>query len=248
VRFGLAVGQTAMQPDEAKDPMNMERTRDSKTCYTTARDDRIKAHLDLVTSIAGDIRGRPLGRGMELEDLVAYGGIGLVEAATRFEERDVPFAAFARHRIHGAILDGIRTQHWFGRRAERHLRIDRVGHDWEVALRAGDRVRNDVRWNGRPIVCPSSDTADVNERIAVALRGLPVLERRVVDFRYFQGKTLSQAAKEMGFCRPWVSKVHARALATLRAAIEKSILYRQGDARENDSATPCRLRNWSNAR
>ena len=74
----------------------MQGTGDSKAPDTRARDERIKAHLDLVKSIAGDIRGRPLGRGIELDDLVAYGAIGLVEAATRFEERGVPFSAFAR--------------------------------------------------------------------------------------------------------------------------------------------------------
>lgn len=65
----------------------MQGTGDSKAPDTRARDERIKAHLDLVKSIAGDVRARPLGRGIELDDLVAYGAIGLVEAATRFEER-----------------------------------------------------------------------------------------------------------------------------------------------------------------
>ena len=198
----------------------MQGTGDSEAPDTRARDERIKAHLDLVKSIAGDIRARPLGRGMELDDLVAYGAIGLVEAATRFEDRGVPFAAFARRRILGAIVDGIRTQHWFGRRADRRLRIDRVGHDWQVALGAGDQAHNDVRRNGRPMVCPSTETDDVNEHVAAAVRGLPVLERRLVELHHYQEKTITQAAKELGICRPWASRLHARALATLRAALE----------------------------
>jgi RNA polymerase sigma factor for flagellar operon FliA len=197
----------------------MQGTRDSKASDTKPRDERIKAHLDLVKSIARDIRGRPLGRGIELDDLVAYGAIGLVEAATRFEERGVPFSAFARRRIYGAIVDGIRTQHWFGRRADRGLRIDRVGHDWQVAVGAGYHARNDVRRNGRTMVCPPTDT-DVDEQIAAALRGLPVLERRIVELHHYQQKTISQAAKELGICRPWTSRLHARALAALRTALE----------------------------
>ena len=198
----------------------MQGTGDSKAPDTRARDERIKAHLDLVKSIARDIRARPLGRGMELDDLVAYGAIGLVEAATRFEERGVPFSAFARRRIVGAIVDGIRTQHWFGRRADRRLRIDRVGHDWQVALGAGDQAHNDVRWNGRPMVCPSTETDDVNEQVSAALRGLPALERRLVEIHHYEEKTITQAAKELGICRPWTSRLHARALAALRAALE----------------------------
>ena len=197
----------------------MQGTGNSKPSETRIRDERIKAHLDLVKSIAREIRARPLGRGMELDDLVAYGAIGLVEAATRFEERSVPFSAFARRRIYGAIVDGIRTQHWFGRRADRGLRIDRVGHDWQVAVGAGYHARNDVRRNGRTMVCPPTDT-DVDEQIAAALRGLPVLERRIVELHHYQQKTISQAAKELGICRPWTSRLHARALAALRTALE----------------------------
>ena len=198
----------------------MQGTGDSKAPDRRARDERIKAHLDMLKSIAWDIRARPLGRGMDLDDLVAYGAIGLVEAATRFEERGVPFAAFARPRIVGAIVDGVRTQHWFGRRADRRLRIDRVGHDWQVAVDAGDQAHNDVRRNGRPMVCPPRATDDVSEQLAAALRGLPVLERRAVELHHYQQKTISQAAKELGICRPWTSRLHARALAALRVALE----------------------------
>jgi RNA polymerase sigma factor for flagellar operon FliA len=208
------------QPDGTKDFKNMQGTGDSKAPDTRARDERIKAHLDLVKSIAREIRGRPLGRGMDLDDLAAYGAVGLVEAATRFEERGVPFAAFARQRIVGAILDGIRTQHWFGRRADRRLRIDRVGHEWQVALGAGAQARNDIRWSGRPMVCPSTETDDVNEQVSAALRGLPALERRLVEIHHYQEKTITEAAKELGICRPWTSRLHARALAALRAALK----------------------------
>src|SRR4029079_14716231 len=147
---------------------DMQGTGDSKTPNTRARDQRIRAHLDLVKSMARDIGGRPLGRGIDLDDLVGYGTVGLVEAATRFEERGVPFSAFARPRIYGAIVDGIRAQHWLGRRADRRLRVDRVGYDWQVAVDAGHRAHNDVRRNGRPMVCPPIETADVTEQVAAA--------------------------------------------------------------------------------
>ena len=72
------------------------------------RDERIKAHLHVVRSVARAIRLSSLGRGVELEDLVAYGAKGLVEAAARFDDaKGIPFVAFARHRIRGAILDAM---------------------------------------------------------------------------------------------------------------------------------------------
>jgi RNA polymerase sigma factor for flagellar operon FliA len=203
-----------------KDFKTMHAIGEFKASDVRTRDERIKAHLDLVKSIARDIRSRPIGRGIELDDLVAYGSIGLVEAATRFEERGAPFAVFARRRIYGAIVDGIRTHHWFGRRADRGLRIDCVGHDWQVAVGVDHHAHNDVRRNGYPMVCPPTDTDDVTEQIAAALRGLPVLERRIVELHHYEQKTISQAAKELGICRPWTSRLHARALVALRTALE----------------------------
>jgi RNA polymerase sigma factor (sigma-70 family) len=224
------------QSNGTNDLMNMQDTCGSKAPDTKARDERIKAHLDLVTSIGRDIRGRPLGRGIELDDLVAYGAIGLVEAATRFEDRGVPFSAFARPRIYGAIVDGIRAQHWFGRRADRRLRIDRVGHDWQVALGAGHQAHNDVRRNGRPMVCPPIETDDTAQ-VAAALQSLPVLERRIVELHHYQDKTITQAAKELRIGRPRASRLHARALVTLRAAVESapSCPYRP-EAHETEGA------------
>jgi RNA polymerase sigma factor FliA len=218
----------------------MQGTGDSKAPDRNARDERIKAHLDLVNSIARDIRGRPLARGIDLDDLVAYGTVGLVEAATRFEERGVPFSAFARPRIYGAIVDGIRAQRWFGRRADRRLRIDRVGQDWQVALGAGDQVHNDIRWNGRPMVCPPTETEDVNAQVAAALGGLPVLERRLVDLCYYQEKTLTQAAKELGIGRPWASRLHARALAALRTLVRANSFLSLPPSSRNSRLAPDR--------
>jgi hypothetical protein len=45
----------------------MQGTGDSKASDTRARDQRITTHLDLVKSMARDIGGRPLGRGIDLE-------------------------------------------------------------------------------------------------------------------------------------------------------------------------------------
>ena len=218
----------------------MQGTGDSKAPDTRARDERIKAHLDLVKSIAGDIRARPLGRGMDLDDLVAYGAIGLVEAATRFEERGVPFAAFARRRI---------------------LRRDRRWHPHPTLVRpprrppssnrprrsrlAGRARRRRSGPQRRPAERPPDGLSlrprpdDVNEQVAAALRGLPVLERRLVELRHYQEKTITQAAKELGICRPWASRLHARALAALRAALEgKSLLPTARTAKRPVGAGP----------
>jgi RNA polymerase sigma factor (sigma-70 family) len=69
----------------------------------------------LVRTIAWRIHCR-VPCSVELDDLVAYGQIGLLEALQRFDkDRGMKFATFAWHRIRGAILDGLTKMNWFDR-------------------------------------------------------------------------------------------------------------------------------------
>jgi RNA polymerase sigma factor for flagellar operon FliA len=68
----------------------------------------VLAHLPLVRFLARKVlAGLPAH--VELNDLIQDGVCGLIGAARRYDaRRDVPFPAYARHRIRGAILDGLR--------------------------------------------------------------------------------------------------------------------------------------------
>lgn len=82
-----------------------------------------------------------LGATCELEDLVAFGYQGLLEARARFDpERGVAFQAFAYYRVRGAVLDGIRKMAYLPRRAHARLRaIETLDSEAESlkAARAG---------------------------------------------------------------------------------------------------------------
>jgi RNA polymerase sigma factor for flagellar operon FliA len=79
------------------------------------RDRLVEENLDLVRSIAGKLK-RSLGRNLDLDELIAYGSKGLVEAASRFDSgKGVTFSTFAYYRIRGAMLDGLRTMGWYSR-------------------------------------------------------------------------------------------------------------------------------------
>ena len=55
---------------------------------------------------AGTASGTAPSREVELNELISVGVLGLVEAANRFQPSlGVPFDAFARRRVHGAMLD-----------------------------------------------------------------------------------------------------------------------------------------------
>jgi RNA polymerase sigma factor for flagellar operon FliA len=68
----------------------------------------VLAHLGLVRALASRLVHRVPSH-IELNELISVGMMGLVEAARRYEpSRGVPFDAFARRRIHGAMVDALR--------------------------------------------------------------------------------------------------------------------------------------------
>jgi RNA polymerase sigma factor for flagellar operon FliA len=76
-------------------------------------------HYSMVRAIAYKIHQRLL-RTVEVDDLVSVGVIGLMEAIERYDaSRAVPFETYARHRIHGAIMDNLRATDWVPRSVRR---------------------------------------------------------------------------------------------------------------------------------
>lgn len=95
------------------------------------QDRLIEAHAVLVQQIAAALWARVgpvVGGQMEYADLVGYGTLGLARAAARWDaRRGVQFGAYARVRIWGAMVDGLRQ--W-----------DRLPRAWRGAALRGERV------------------------------------------------------------------------------------------------------------
>ncbi|MFK7992075.1 MAG: sigma-70 family RNA polymerase sigma factor [Sandaracinaceae bacterium] len=82
-----------------------------------AEDDAfVKEHEPLVRKLALRVRAQ-LDLTTEVEELMAYGFEGLLEARGRFDpERGAQFTTFAYYRVRGAILDGVRQMAYLPRR------------------------------------------------------------------------------------------------------------------------------------
>lgn len=77
-----------------------------------ARETLIVEHLPLVKYVAGRIKVRA-PRHVEMDDLVGWGILGLLDAVERFDlERDLKFTTYASYRIRGAIIDELRALDW----------------------------------------------------------------------------------------------------------------------------------------
>jgi RNA polymerase sigma factor for flagellar operon FliA len=91
--------------------------------------------LPLVKRLACKIR-QHLPSHVEMDDLVSNGMLGLVDAIRKFDgTKRVKLERYARHRIRGAILDGLRSADPVSRDIRRkHKRIQKVYRDLEAKL------------------------------------------------------------------------------------------------------------------
>ena len=88
----------------------------------SARDARILSHRGLPRMLAARV-ARRAPQSVDLDDLIAAGTEGLIQAAHRFDEAaGVPFACFAQQRVQGAILDVLRAEDHLSRRDRRRAR------------------------------------------------------------------------------------------------------------------------------
>ncbi len=89
------------------------------------RDELITEYMPLVRFVVGRM-GIPPTNILDVEDLMSYGMIGLINAIDRFDPaRGVRFEAFATVRIRGAVIDQLRVLNWLPRSAVSRVRICR---------------------------------------------------------------------------------------------------------------------------
>ena len=112
----------------------------------------IEENQGLVRSLAVTIH-RKLPPYVELDDLIAYGQVGLAEAARDFDsQRGSRFSTYAYYRIRGSVYDGLSKMTWFSRSQYKQIRSSRVT-DEVLRQEAEDKAsseessrQDDVRW------------------------------------------------------------------------------------------------------
>jgi RNA polymerase sigma factor for flagellar operon FliA len=114
---------------------NGQALREAKSAYqvfgnlnSAERDRLLVEQLPQVKYIAKRIHDR-LPPHVLLEDLIHAGILGLIEAVQRFDPaRHVELKSYAKHRIHGAILDSLRDLDWSPRPLRRKARRIEEAH------------------------------------------------------------------------------------------------------------------------
>jgi RNA polymerase sigma factor for flagellar operon FliA len=141
------------------------------------RERRVLELLPLVRRVALKMR-RNLPAHVELDDLIGSGTMGLLDAAQKFDvRRRVKMESYARHRIRGAILDGLRSLDTASRDLRKkskkleetaralQLKLHRPAEDEEMAealglsLNAWHRSRQTLQAAGMDYLHPIQETS-----------------------------------------------------------------------------------------
>lgn len=199
-----------------------------------------------VRSLAAQVRKQFNGQ-FDMDELVAWGQVGLLEAADRFDAKvGANFLTFAHYRIKGAIYDGLRKM---GALKGSNSASDRANaYLGNLADRSGggSKLEDDVREvssavSGLAMVFATSlegteglqlsDEAlpaderlqleQLKKRVRAAIEKLPEKERKLLEGYYFQSKTLEEAGAEIGQSKSWASRLHARAVESLKKLLEE---------------------------
>lgn len=176
---------------------------------------------------------------VELDDLIQFGFVGLLEATERFDpSRGTDFHWFARRRIRGAILDGLRRMTRLPRRAHQLLRLASLAQNDDSHL--GDGLESALT-AGRVFACsgfimlqspyPTELAHDHMspeelahrkrrvERVRDLVDALDDPDREIARRRLLEGEPLAAIAADLGISRPWAWRVLERACRRLSAEL-----------------------------
>jgi len=111
-----------MDMDNLKEPVSGESCVHNRL-NAQAKELLVRTHTLLIKRIAYHLLGR-LPRSIQLEDLMQAGMVGLLEAATRYDEdKGASFETYAGIRIRGHMLDEVRRNDWVPRSVYRNARM-----------------------------------------------------------------------------------------------------------------------------
>ena len=119
------------------------RNKDSQNATKIRRRDQlVLRYRPLVDGAANDIYYK-MSRAIEWDDLQQIGMLALVQAAEKFEDRGVGFAAYAKLRVKGAMIDALRShsdESRTSRTKRRELEVERKALESQTGCKPSDKA------------------------------------------------------------------------------------------------------------
>ena len=204
------IGGTDILPPPLKGQAEQDMLEKLEQGSEEAKQTLIEHNLRLVVYIAK----RFDNTGVNLEDLISIGTIGLIKAVGTYRrDRKIKLATYASRCIENEILMHIRKIS--GQRAEVSLE-EPINTDFEGnELRLSDILGTD----DDVVVRPLEDAVD-RRILRDALKELPEREREIVTMRYglhgHREMTQKDVAQKMGISQSYISRLEKRIMLRLR--------------------------------
>ena len=182
-----------------------------------ARQTLIERNLRLVVYIARRFENT----GVNIEDLISIGTIGLIKAVGTFRaDRNIKLATYSSRCIENEILMYIRKIS--GQKTEVSL-DEPINTDWD----GNELLLSDVLGtDGDTVMRPMEDDVD-RQLLRQALERLPEREKQIITMRFGLGgsgeKTQKEVAELMGISQSYISRLEKRIMIRLRREISHQI-------------------------
>jgi RNA polymerase sigma factor for flagellar operon FliA len=208
----------------------------------SAEDRAVTENLPLVRYIAARIAST-IPASVELDDLIQTGTLGLIDAVRRYDpSKGIPFPAYARYRIRGAILDALRALDWATRnqRTQRGAASDASSGDESGEARPAQltffslgpvislssRRGSDGELPAPDVPCGENlhpdrlfEASEAKELVKKALDVLPERYRKVVVMYYSGDWSMRDIGRSLGVNESRVSQIHKAALGKMKRAL-----------------------------
>ena len=182
-----------------------------------ARARLIERNLRLVVYLARRFENT----GVNIEDLISIGTIGLIKAVGTFKsDRNIKLATYASRCIENEILMHIRKI--AGQKAEVSL-DEPINTDWD----GNELLLSDVLGTDGDIVMRPMEEDAEQQLLREALARLPERERRIVSLRFGLGgrpeKTQKEVADLLGISQSYISRLEKRIMQRLRRDLLRQV-------------------------
>ena len=214
-RFGLALPVYYVNSGEALPPSLTKKEEDACIRALAAgdvsvRQTLIERNLRLVVYIARKFENT----GVNVEDLISIGTIGLIKAVNTFDaEKRIKLATYASRCIENEILMYLRRSC----RLKLEVSLDEpLNIDWD----GNELLLSDILGTDGDLVCRDIEDEVDRELLSIAMRKLSAREKRIMELRFgLEGRqeyTQKQVADMLGISQSYISRLEKHILNTLR--------------------------------
>lgn len=219
---------------EGAEPARWQRWREQRE--PRDRNVLVLRYVPWARRVARDVFMRCRGRSDDWPDYVQNATVGLIEAIGAYDERrGVPFEAFARLRVRGAVFNGLRalmshsggtTRDGLDTERTDSLLDDESRDPVEVliavvsGLAAGHVLGTMAAPEppaGPPTPYDEAVRSELSGKMAAMLARLPAREKEVLTLHYLNHLAFHQVATALGVTRGRISQLHRQALNRLRS-------------------------------